>query len=362
MKLSLVSLLSLLALIDAAKKTYGAGKTRPQPSGTQVYRPGSGTVAAEGLNPLLQPISSADVDYNRRSNASTGATSNGRRTGRTNPTKKKGSAPPTNSERDGENGNGKKLDYTKEQYPIPDAMNSGWHLFKFGRVGQEARPTFAIKSKEKFIRMRITDMYYPGDRFIVYDKIGSRPEVIIETPSADCDGRHKRITDPNGAFKSKGIWSKAEVMLPPGQYHIVIEPLSSPFEGGTAAIRFDTMENIDGVTQDEAIALSDSQICAGWGGYVVVRSKTDIGKQGPTCQLLGLANVDLESDDQDAIYAISKTLVTCMADKQLAWIQSLDGDERNGQLAARVADKRFQVEARSKTERHQVLCRVIENS
>lgn len=345
-----------MATINAT--TYGAGKTRPQPSGTQVFKPGTGAIPAEGLNPLLQPVSSVDVDYNRR----TTVTSNGRRQVTTSKSKKSATAPQVNAERDGNSGNGKKLDYTKEQYPIPDAMNSGWHLFKFGRVGQEARPTFAIKSKTKFIRMRITDMYYPGDRFVVYNKIGSRPEMIIETPPADCDGRHKRITDPNAAFKSLGIWSKAEIILPPGQYHIVIEPLSSPFEGGTAAIRFDTLENVDDVSPAEAVQLSDSQVCPGWGGYIVVRSKTEAGKQGAACQLLGLANVDLESDDKDAIYAISKTMASCLAEEQLVWINSIDGDDRKGRLAARLSQKRFQVEVRDKAERHQVLCRVIENS
>jgi hypothetical protein len=217
-----------------------------------------------------------------------------------------------------------------------------------------------VKSTD-WIRLRITDMYYNGDRFAVYNVYnGIDPELILETPHVDSDSTQRRITDAQAAFKSVGVWSHAEAFLAPGKYHIVIKPRSSPFGGGTAAIRFDRVAQLQNAPAGLIADINDAEICPGYGGYTVIRQRVQAEHQLNVCQLLGLQGVDLDTEDREQVKALTRTVRKCLGEDHVGWMYAVDGNSKRGVLGARVLENTIQVERREASERHQVICKLQE--
>lgn len=345
---------ALLASLLHAANLSERGLNMPSTTGgsTGIFQPRSGAISTSGARPLLQPLTSTSAGVSRKAYTKTGDRSN-----RGNLERKQKSAVYSNGVNAIDTGNGKKLSIGKEYHVIHDPIGSGWVQFQFGSVREEANPSFAFKSAQ-YVRLRITDLYYNGDRFAVYNVYNNiEPELIVETPHVDSDSTQRRVTDPNAAFKSVGVWSHAEVILAPGKYHIVIKPRSSPFGGGTAAVRFDAVEAMDGMAVGLVAAVTDAEVCAGYGGYVVVRQRVKAENQGNVCQLNGFLGVDMQTGDRDDVKAVTKTIYSCNGKEHVVWLNAVDGETKKGRLGVRITeDSQLQVERRDPEERHQVLC------
>lgn len=342
----------LTTLLHATLSERGLNMPSTTGGTTGIFQPRNGAISTSGAQPLLQPLSSTSTRGQRKAFAKTSEQNN-----RGNRDRKQKTAVYTNGVDASDQGNGKKLSIGKEYHQIHDPVGSGWQLFQFGSVREEANPSFAFKSTH-YVRLRITDLYYNGDRFAVYQVYNNiDPELIVETPHVDSDSTQRRCTDPNAAFKSVGIYSHAEFILAPGKYHIVIKPRSSPFGGGTGAIRFDYVESLDTMPVGLVASTAEAELCSGYGGYVVVRQRVKAENQQNVCQLNGLLAVDMDTTDRDDVKAVTKTVYTCSGRNHVVWLNAVDGETKKGRLGVRITDdSELQIERRDPDERHQVLC------
>ncbi len=257
--------------------------------------------------------------------------------------------------------NGKKLNPNKNTRVHRNPIGQGWVYFKFGSLYQEADHSFQINSKDRYVRLRITDLYLNGDRFAVYDSLGkdsNRP--ILETPPVNSDPLRKLATDPDDAFKWSNIWSRYEVALAPGKYHLSIWPLSSPYNGGTAAISFDYID-INERTVEAAMQAADKPICRGYGGLIVTRAKVTADKHQTVCEALELDPFDLDSKEEEDVDAIAETLMDCLEPDERAWINTYDGKKYDGRVTAMMTTKnKLKIEKRKPKDRNYVVCQVRE--
>lgn len=119
---------------------------------------------------------------------------------------------------------------------LSDWIGTGWVLVPFGETNMIAPKTFSIKSG-RHVRVDAVDLHCIGDRFrleasdmdsdLVYEMLTSREKA---------DGCHLRSADPQQAWED-GEWSQGTLKLPPGRYSIKVFVESSPYGGGTMALR-----------------------------------------------------------------------------------------------------------------------------
>jgi hypothetical protein len=86
--------------------------------------------------------------------------------------------------------------------------------------------TFTLADMAEF---RITDAFWKGDSFEVYDfgnAILTTPIVPIDTSSSE--------TNPENSYASS-VFSHGSVILAPGNHSFTIKTVTSPYEGGGAA-------------------------------------------------------------------------------------------------------------------------------
>lgn len=251
--------------------------------------------------------------------------------------------------------NGKPLK-GKESQAITAVINGQWQYFAFGPVGTDANPSFVVSSPDQYIRVRITDLYLPGDIFAIDNFDGDRTE-LVRTPPVNVNGSKMTTTNPQVAFKSHNVWSKVQLYLPPGKYHLIVRTVSTVRDGGQGAIRFDLAGNLANASPELARDSTSADICAGYGGFAVVRHKVLAATSGTVCKVLGLLPADLAT--QDDLEAASETSSQCLSRGKYAWVNSYNKNAYDGLLAIAVTkDNKLRLDTIATAEEHVVMCRV----
>jgi len=126
-----------------------------------------------------------------------------------------------------------KIDGTDPVTPL--VVNGGWQSFVFGKPGDVAIPWFLLLGFNN-VEVTVTDAFLPGDSFDVYvnqNYILSTPPV----PKADSPD----VSDPDITSKPGSGYSNAKFNLQSANSLIQMIPNVSPWKGGAAFIRADTI-------------------------------------------------------------------------------------------------------------------------
>jgi hypothetical protein len=114
---------------------------------------------------------------------------------------------------------------------VPD---SGWQNFTFADVGSIGNPTFQFTLAQAG-ELKVTDAFQSGDRFEVYNFATLLGLTSVPGSSGDQIG-----SDADAAFIDPR-WSSGIFSLAAGTYDISVETIVSPFGGGGAYLRVDTV-------------------------------------------------------------------------------------------------------------------------
>lgn len=115
------------------------------------------------------------------------------------------------------------------------ALDGGWYSFQFGKEGTYVDTEFCFYLHGPAI-LKVTDYYCSGDRFGVKDNgVWLGPTSYV--PFDHC---HTNTTNPTHAYHSPAF-SHAAFHLAPGSHRITLKVLISPYNGGSAAIRLDSV-------------------------------------------------------------------------------------------------------------------------
>lgn len=123
--------------------------------------------------------------------------------------------------------------YTSASTMLYINTESGWNEFDFGVVNSYWDQMFSFSLTQTSV-LRITDVYFTGDQFLVLN----RGEIIGATSTPVATAYY--TADTEYAFVSD-LWSSGEWILPPGDYLISGSVLASPYGYGTGYLRVDSM-------------------------------------------------------------------------------------------------------------------------
>jgi hypothetical protein len=130
----------------------------------------------------------------------------------------------------------------------PLTVDGSWHTFQFGGVGSSFNTTYTFTLPGLGV-LTVTDAFLSGDRFDVTDFGSSLGATSIPT-SLD-----EQVNDDYDAAAADPRWSTGTYVLGPGSYSINGTVLVSPFGGGGAAMRVDTLRIQDQQVPEPALAL-----------------------------------------------------------------------------------------------------------
>ncbi len=141
----------------------------------------------------------------------------------------------------------------------PLTVDGGWHEFFFGEEGSALFPEYTFTLPGLGL-LTVTDAFLSGDQFAITNFGGALgdtppPGSVGDQIGSDYDGA---AADPR--------WSTGSFLLGPGSYSIGGFALLSPFEGGGAAMRVDTVrdQRIDPAPEPATMLLLAGAI-AGYG-------------------------------------------------------------------------------------------------
>lgn len=152
----------------------------------------------------------------------------------------------------GNRDNGPVLPAKVPRLAISNPINGGWFMFRFGEQGTEASRYFRFHSTG-WTRLELTDLFCNGDRFVIVNRQDEEESVIGESSHVVQDGCATYELDPQAAM-GDGNWSRAVSYLAPGPYNIHLIVKQTPYEGGSAAIRFTAIDPAD-VPQHQVTAV-----------------------------------------------------------------------------------------------------------
>lgn len=123
---------------------------------------------------------------------------------------------------------------------MPVKIDAGWYSFAYGNTGTLAYRSFGI-SNSQVVQFEITSCFCPGNFFSVYDN--GQPIIItsinpLAPPTTGCD---PNTTDPNDCAANNDAFSQGLALLLPGTHNVTIVVRESPYHGGTAFVRVDTV-------------------------------------------------------------------------------------------------------------------------
>lgn len=119
---------------------------------------------------------------------------------------------------------------------LSDWIGTGWVLVPFGETNMMAPKMFNIRS-DRHVRVDAVDLYCIGDRFrLEATEMDSDIAYEMVTSGERADGCQLRTADPQQVWDDGG-WSQGTLKLPPGRYTLKVFVESSPYGGGTMALR-----------------------------------------------------------------------------------------------------------------------------
>lgn len=277
--------------------------------------------------------------------------------------------------------NGKVLGRDAAREIISHPVNTGWIEFQFGAANTPVSRVFQFYSPTVTV-LRITDMFCKGDGFNVYRTANGKKKLLGSTNKVSSDGCKTTTAIPQIAWTSDE-WSRGEWVLPAGRNTISIEPESSPYDGGTAAIRFDVEgeepvsdeeeeevdEEDDDDDDEQEIKFIDNDgdesdaetkayhYCKGVKGYGIVLDEVSGAKARNLCEAVGQEGVVI-TNNKRLQTAVWKTIRMCLDDKATVWIDDYNGTGRGGSINALTRKgKTLKTASLSNRNRLPVLCK-----
>ncbi len=132
------------------------------------------------------------------------------------------------------------------QATLPVRIDAGWYSFAYGRPGTLAYRTFGINNGQ-VVQLEVIGCFCPGNFFSVFDNgqpiivtRADEPVKIANTPydAVDCD---PNTTNPNECALDRQHFGYGIALLLPGSHNISIVVSETPYLGGTAFLRVDTI-------------------------------------------------------------------------------------------------------------------------
>ncbi|PJF18071.1 putative membrane protein [Paramicrosporidium saccamoebae] len=130
------------------------------------------------------------------------------------------------------NGSGEGLREKTGQAVVELVLGAGWYEFDFGVAGSVPTTSYHFVTTAQ-MALRVTDAFYAGDQFEVYDN-----GVLIGTTSSVPAVDTNYTPLPDAAWGSVG-WSSFLEYLEPGEHLISFKVVASPHSSGDAFIRVD---------------------------------------------------------------------------------------------------------------------------
>lgn len=126
------------------------------------------------------------------------------------------------------------------QSNLPVSIDAGWYSFPYGSTGTIAYRSFAV-SNSQVVQLELQSCFCPGNYFSVYDN--GQPIIMskVDTTNPDPLTCTPNILDPNTCAEDRIHFSYGLGLLLPGSHNITIVVRESPYRGGTAFIRVDTV-------------------------------------------------------------------------------------------------------------------------
>lgn len=133
--------------------------------------------------------------------------------------------------------NGLIMDAAARRIIVSDWIGQGWINVPFGTHDTPASKVFTLRPT-RAVLVEAVDLFCVGDVFrIVAEQQGTRARAYeMHTTSVAADGCSLTTPVPDDAFASEQ-WSRGQFKLPRGSYTLTIYAHSSPYDGGSMAVR-----------------------------------------------------------------------------------------------------------------------------
>lgn len=125
---------------------------------------------------------------------------------------------------------------------MPVRVDAGWYSFAYGKPGTVAYRSFMVKNGQ-VVQLEVIGCFCPYNYFSVFDN--GQPIIVTAvngtlTPEEDyvCD---PNVTDPNLCAADRNTFSFGIGLLLPGTHNITVVVRDTPYLGGTAFLRADTV-------------------------------------------------------------------------------------------------------------------------
>lgn len=114
-------------------------------------------------------------------------------------------------------------------------VDEGWYEFQFGDTNSTVMESFHFTTPNS-VKLKVTDNYCNGDSFEIYN-FG---HLVGRTSFVTSNGCKSNTTDPSVAYDDPS-WSHAYWDLADGEHLIQIKVVQSPYHGGAANLRVDSI-------------------------------------------------------------------------------------------------------------------------
>lgn len=125
---------------------------------------------------------------------------------------------------------------------MPVRVDAGWYSFAYGKPGTVAYRNFMVKNGQ-VVQLEVVGCFCPYNYFSVFDN--GQPIIVTAvngtlTPEEDylCE---PNVTDPNICAANRTIFGYGIGLLLPGTHNITVMVRDTPYLGGTAFLRVDTI-------------------------------------------------------------------------------------------------------------------------
>lgn len=126
---------------------------------------------------------------------------------------------------------------------MPVRIDAGWYSFPYSAPGTIAYRTFGINN-DQVVQLEVIGCFCPGNFFAIYDN--GVPIMVTDTEPSTAEQPLEytcipNLTNPNDCAADRVNFAFDMGLLLPGQHNITIVVKNSPYLGGTAFLRVDTI-------------------------------------------------------------------------------------------------------------------------
>lgn len=233
-----------------------------------------------------------------------------------------------------------------------DVLGLGWLVFAFGAADTFLPRHFEVES-DRYIEVAVTDFGCLGDSFSLHVILTGGERIKIgATNMVRSDGCMLVEFSPEVAFES-GQFSAGRWILKPGRYLLQLSVDASPYNGGTAAIKFEEVQrpiaglpliDLDGMAGTTLPAgtpsggvskfrkITSKDICEGDDHIHIIQTRQRRQKAFRLCAKYGLVPFQM-SKTREAKRQVIELLHRCMNKKDKVWLGGIKGHGKSKALA-----------------------------